>query len=318
MADVTLTVTGLSSTSNLGDLTYSGTSEGWGRFSWSRADWGDTNLIEQGWGREAWGYQSWGDTPIVTLTGLTATTSLGIPDELIEVKPGWGTLNWGQNGWGSVESATETLTGFSLTSSLGTVTPADVVGLTGFSLTSTLNSFSAVFTDVTVTLPSQSLVSSFGLLSVDDHSVGLTGLAATSTVGSLSPADAIGISGLSASTAIGSLTITSNPIHALTALTPLIATLGTPTATPETIAAPTGQSSTTSLGTVTTVQVTNANLDGLGLTATTTLNDNLILRYYQRLTPKTSSGYTNITPKTSSSYTRITPKTSTGYTRKTP
>ena len=55
-----------------------------------------------------------------------------------------------------------------------------------------------------------------------------------------------------------------------------------------------------------------------GLTATTTLNDNLILRYYQRLTPKTSSGYTNITPKTSSSYTRITPKTSTGYTRKTP
>jgi len=296
MADVTLTVTGLSSTSNLGDLTYSGTSEGWGRFSWGRADWGDTNFIEQGWGREAWGYQSWGDTPIVTLTGLTATTSLGIPDELIEVKPGWGTLNWGQNGWGSVESATETLTGFSLTSSLGTVTPADVVGLTGFSLTSTLNSFSAVFTDVTVTLPSQSLVSSFGLLSVDDHSVGLTGLAATSAVGSLSPADAIGISGLSASTAIGSVTITSNPIHALTALTPLIATLGTPTATPETIAALTGQSGTTSLGTVTTVQVTNANLDGLGLTATTTLNDNLILRYYQRLTPKTSTGYTRKTP----------------------
>ena len=291
---------------------------GWGRLTWGQAGWNDAQTIEQGRGRETWGYQSWGDTPIVTLTGLTATTSLGVPDELIEVKPGWGTLKWGQNGWGSVESATETLTGFSLTSSLGTVTPADVVGLTGFSLTSTLNSFSAVFTDATITLSSQSLVSSFGLLSVDDHSVGLTGLAATSTVGSLSPADAIGISGLSADTDIGSLTITSNPIHILTALSPLITTLGTPTATPETIAALTGQSGTTSLGTVTTVQVTNANLDGLGLTATTTLNDNLILRYYQRLAPKTSSGYTNITPKTSSSYTRINPKTSTGYTRKTP
>ena len=78
MADVTLTVTGLSSTSTLGDP-YSGASEGWGRFEWGRADWGDTNFVEQGWGREFWGYQSWGDTPIVSLTGLTATTSLGIP-----------------------------------------------------------------------------------------------------------------------------------------------------------------------------------------------------------------------------------------------
>ena len=286
MADVTLTVTGLSSTSTLGDP-YSGASEGWGRFEWGRADWGDTNFVEQGWGREFWGYQSWGDTPIVSLTGLTATTSLGIPDELIEVKPGWGTLNWGQNGWGSVESATETLTGLSLTSSLGTVTAEDVVGLTGFSLTSTLNSLSAVKADFTTTLTGFGLVSSPGLLSVDDHSVGLTGL--------------------SASTSVGYVVITSNPIHALTALSPLITTLGTPTATPETIAALTGQSSTTGLGTVTTVQVTNANLDGLGLTATTTLNDNLILRYYQRLTPKTSSGYTRITAKTSTGYTRKTP-----------
>ena len=105
MADVTFTVTGLSSTSNLGGLAYSGVPEGWGRYDWGQADWGDTNFITQGWGRETWGYQSWGDTPIVSLTGLSATTSLGIPTELIEIKPGWGTLKWGQNGWGSVESA---------------------------------------------------------------------------------------------------------------------------------------------------------------------------------------------------------------------
>ena len=289
---------------------------GWGRLTWGQAGWNDAQTIEQGWGRETWGYQSWGDTPIVTLTGLTATTSLGVPDELIEVKPGWGTLNWGQNGWGSVESATETLTGFSLTSSLGTVTPADVVGLTGFSLTSTLNSLSAVKADFTTTLTGFGLVSSEGLLSVDDHSVGLTGLAATSAVGSLSPADAIGISGLSADTDTGSLTFTSDPLISLSALSPLITTLGTPTATPETIAALGGVTGTTALGTVTTTQLSNVFPDGQ--VATTTLNDNLILRYYQRLTPKTSSGYTNITPKTSSSYTRINPKTSTGYTRKTP
>ena len=290
--------------------------DGWGRSMWGQADWGDTNIVETGWGRNTWGYQSWGDTPIVTLTGLTATTSLGIPEELIEVKPGWGTLKWGQNGWGSVESATETLTGFSLTSSLGTVTAEDVVGLTGLSATSTLNSLSAVKADFTITLTGLGLVSSEGLISLDDHSVGLSGQSASTTLGSISPADVMGLTGLSATSSVNSFTFTSDPLIPLSALSPLITTLGGVTVEPATLIAPGGVTGTTALGTVTTTQLSNVFPDGQ--VATTTLNDNLILRYYQRLTPKTSSGYTNITPKTSSSYTRITPKTSTGYTRKTP
>jgi len=272
--------------------------DGWGRSMWGQADWGDTNIVETGWGRNTWGYQSWGDTPIVTLTGLTATTSLGIPEELIEVKPGWGTLKWGQNGWGSVESATETLTGFSLTSSLGTVTAEDVVGLTGLSATSTLNSLSAVKADFTITL------------------TGLSGQSASTTLGSISPADVMGLTGLSATSSVNSFTFTSDPLIPVSALSPLITTLGGVTVEPATLIAPGSVTGTTALGTVTTTQLSNVFPDGQ--VATTTLNDNLILRYYQRLTPKTSSGYTNITPKTSSSYTRITPKTSTGYTRKTP
>ena len=281
--------------------------DGWGRSYWNQMDWGDSNVDTVGWGANTWGFQSWGSFPTIELTGLTATTSLGVPDELIEVKPGWGTLNWGENGWGSVESATETLTGLSLTSSLGTVTAEDVVGLTGLSATSTLNSLSAVKSDFTTTLTGFGLVSSFGLLSVDDHSVGLSGQSASTTLGSISPDDVMGLTGLSTTSTLGSLTFTSDPVTELSALSPLITTLGTPTATPETIAALTGQSGTTSLGTVTTVQVSNANLDGLGLTATTSLNDNLILRYYQRLAPKTSTGYTRLTPKTSTGYTRKTP-----------
>ena len=316
MADVTFTVTGLSSTSNLGDLTYSGASEGWGRFSWGRADWGDTNLVVQGWGRDTWGFQSWGDTPIVSLTGLSATTSIGSVDT--EIRPGWGTLTWGQNGWGSIESATESLTGFSLTSSLGTVVAEDVVGLSGFRLTSTLNSLSAVFTDATITLTGQSLISSHGLLSVDDHSVGLQGQSATSSVGSLTPADVIGLTGLSADTDLGTLAFSSNPIVNLSALTVLAAQLGGITATPETIATPAGQSSTTSLGTVTTVQVSNAFPEGQ--IATTGLNDSkLILRYYGKISPKNSTRYTDKTPKTSvSGYSIKTPKNTTGYTTLTP
>ena len=292
---------------NHGGMGGEANTDGWGRSYWGQMDYGDSNVVETGWGRNTWGYQSWGDTPIITLTGLTATTSLGDIDELIEVKPGWGTLNWGQNGWGSVESATETLTGLSLTSSLGTVTAEDVVGLTGLSATSTLNSLSAVKADFTITLTGLGLVSSEGLISLDDHSVGLSGQSASTTLGSISPADVMGLTGFSATTTLGSFTFTSDPVTELSALSPLIATLGTPTSTPETIAALTGQSGTTSLGTPTTVQVSGADLAGLGLTATTSLNDNLILRYYQRLAPKTSTGYTRLTPKTSTGYTRKTP-----------
>jgi len=109
MADVTLTVTGLSSTSSLGDLSYTGVTSGYGRYTWGQANWNDSALIEQGWGRGFWSADGWGDTPIVTLPGLSASTNLGTLTT--EIKPGWGTLDWGENGWGTVESAVFNLTG---------------------------------------------------------------------------------------------------------------------------------------------------------------------------------------------------------------
>ena len=277
--------------------------DGWGRSYWGQMDYGDSNVVETGWGRNTWGYQSWGETPIITLTGLTATTSLGIPTELIEIKPGWGTLNWGQNGWGSVESAVFNLTGFSLTASLGTVVAKDVVGLTGLSADIELNPLSLVKSDLTFTLTGLELIASPGLLTEDDHSVGLSGQSATVTLGSLAPADIMGVTGLSADIDFGTLSINSNP---LTLLTGLIgqSTLGGVTASPATLIATGSVTGTTALGTVTTTQLSNVFLDGQ--VATTTLNDNLILRYYQRLAPKTSTGYTRLTPKTSTGYTRKT------------
>ena len=90
--------------------------------------------------------------------------------------------------------------------------------------------------------------------------------------------------GVSASTALGSLTIEN--------ITPALLA---------------GQSATTSLGSLTTTQLSIASLVGLGQTATTTLNDaGINLRYYQRLTPKDSTGYTRKVPKDSTGYTRKT------------
>ena len=277
--------------------------DGWGRSMWGQADWGDTNIVEQGWGRLGWGEDMWGDVPLVLLPALSATTAVG--ELTTEVKPGWGTLTWGQNGWGSVEAAQFTLPGLSLTASVGTLAPEDVVGLTGLSVTSSVGTLTAS-TDLTLTLSGLSLTVSEGLLTTDDHSVGLPALSATTAVGAITPSDVMGLTGLSATTAVGSFTITSDPVTDISGLS-ATTSLGTLSASPETIQILSGQTGTTALGTVQTTQVSNVN-ELPGLVATTGLNgDGLGFIYNRRLTPKTSGGYTRLVPKTSAGYTRKTP-----------
>ena len=281
--------------------------DGWGRCYWGQMSWNNSSVIETGWGRNTWGYQAWGDTPIITLTGLSAPTSLGVPTELIEIKPGWGTLNWGENGWGSVESAVENLVGLSATTTLGTVIAKDVVGLTGLSATSTLNSLSAVKSDLTFTLTGISLTSSHGLLTEDDHSVGLSGQSATTALGTVTTAGVtlVDPSALSATTTVGSFAFTSDPTISISGQS---ATTALGSLSPADVMGLTGQSSTSAIGSVTQTIVSGASLDGLGLTATTTLNDaKLILKYYEKLDPKTSTGYTKKTPKNTTGYSIKTP-----------
>ena len=301
-------------------------SDTWGMLQWNQNAWGSQDIIEvslsglsatsslgtvlafneTGWGKDTWGFENWGESAIdAVLPALSATTSLNIPTDFISLKPGWGTLDWGENGWGTVESAVFNLTGLSATSSVGTLIAEDVIGLTGLSAQSAVGTLSAK-SDVSLTLSSLSLQSSPGLLSVDDHSIGLPALSATSTVGSISPADVMGITGVSAQTAIGSLSITSNPVTALTGVsaTSSVGSLTISNITGVTLSA---LSSTSAIGSLTTTQLSIASLVGLGQAATTSLNDaGIILRYYQRLTPKDSTGYTRKTPKDSTGYTRKT------------
>ena len=62
------------------------------------------------WGQNAWGEQA---DVTLTLTGLSATTSVGSVDAYVQ--PGWGTLEWGYNGWGSVDAAVVRPSGVSAT-----------------------------------------------------------------------------------------------------------------------------------------------------------------------------------------------------------
>jgi len=284
--EINVPITGLSITSTVGSV---------------------ESFNETGWGSDTWGFENWGESSIdVILSSLTATTSLNIPNEFISIKPGWGTLDWGENGWGTVESAVFNLTGLSATSSVGTLIAEDVMGLTGLSAESAVGSLS-IKSDVSLTLSALSLTSSPGLLSVDDHSIGLPALSATSAVGSISPADVIGITAPSSvQTDVGAITISSNPVVDIVGVS-ASTSLGSLTIDNITPALLVGQSSTSAVGSLTTTQLSIASLVGLGQTATTSLNDaGIILQYYGRLSPKTSTGYSRKTPKDSTGYTRKT------------
>jgi len=312
---------------NKGEQAHTEDSDTWGMLQWNQNAWGSQDIIEvslsglsatsslgtvlafneTGWGKDTWGFENWGESAIdAVLPALSATTSLNIPTDFISLKPGWGTLDWGENGWGTVESAVFNLTGLSATSSVGTLTVSDqAIGLTGLSSQTALGSLT-VSGNHTLTLSGLSLQSSVGLLSVDDHSVGLTGQSAQTAVGSITPADVMGLTGVSSQTAIGSISITSNPVTDVTGVsaTSSVGSLTISNITGVTLSA---LSSTSAVGSLTTTQLSIASLVGLGQTANVTLNDaGISLRYYQRLTPKDSTGYTRKVPKDSTGYTRKT------------
>ena len=174
---------------------------GWGRLTYGQANWGDAVTIKQGWGRLGWGSQAYGDSPTVTLSGLSATTSVGT-DITVEVRPGWGTLDWGENGWGSVEEGIENLIGIGATSSIGTPIIEIGVPLTGVSATASC----PTQLDIPQLITGVSATVSEGQLNLNDgadHVQGLASLVGTSSVGTILPADVIGISGVSATASVG-------------------------------------------------------------------------------------------------------------------
>ena len=146
----------------------------------------------------------------------------------------WGVLQWGQNAWSDQDSIQVTLSGLSVTSSLGTLLPFNETGW-GRDTWGFENWGESA---IDVILPALSTTSSVGALTteikpgwgtldwgengwgtVDSAVFNLTGLSATASVGLLSPADtAFGITGVSAETEIGSLSIVGSVSITLPAL----------------------------------------------------------------------------------------------------
>ena len=119
---------------------------------------------EQGWGRDTWGSENWGESAItVSLTGLSLTSTLGSPT------PGWGDLSWGTSvhGWGYP------------------IIPQQQMGLTGVSVTYSVGS---LVVGIGVPLTGVSATGSTGSITVSTlTTVELTGVSATITLGTVSP-----------------------------------------------------------------------------------------------------------------------------------
>jgi hypothetical protein len=339
----TVLLTGLQATVSVGILSAYG-EQGWGRDAYGLEPWGEsfdpvialpgfslTSTLGEfpyaqstdGWGSETWGEENWGQNATTAiLTGLSLTSTLG-EFPYAQATDGWGRDSWNQNAWG-IDGINVSLTGFEIAATLPSMgwgdqvfgsdnegwggiyqlPVADVMGLTGLSIDADLGTATAK-SDFSTTLTALStLVVSPGLLSTDDHSVGLTGFEIDANLGTATTTQLTiaALTGLNIDADVGAITISSNPIQLLTGLSAQTA-LGSLTVDDTTMGL-TGLSAQTALGALTTTQLSIASLDGLGLTATTTLNDaGIRLRYYETLTPKDSSGYTIKTPKNTTGYT---------------
>ena len=305
MADVTFTVTGLSSTASIGDLPFSGNEDGWGRLTWGQADWGDANTVDQGWGRLAWGMEAYGDSPNVLLSGLQATSSVGSPD--VEVRPGWGTLDWGENGWGSVEEGIENLIGIGATASVGSLTLEIGVPLTGVSATASC----PTQLDIPQLITGVSATVSEGQLSLNDgadHVQGLASLVATTAVGSSTPADVVGLVGVSATASVGpDLVITDTVVTVLGSGG--VGTTNVGIILPADVVGISGVSATSAIG-----AITPADVMGLtGVSATVTVGNVAPLGYGNvDITGNTS--YSDVNKTNSASYSDVDVSGETSYT----
>ena len=295
----------------------------WGMWAWSTDAWGDQGPVEIALsGQSATssvgsisvtdiqtviptgqsiissvGSITTGVLSIADLTGVQATSELGDFDNAGTLV-GWGRNGWGEEPYGDSFNKLEQPAGLSATSSVGSITTFDTttVALTGVSSTSAVGSLGFSISPVVV-LTGQSATSSVGTPLITQASIGLTGLGMTSAVGGIVlDALVVELGGLSTTSSVGSLSeqISQIPtgVQATSSVGSLAPEIGVPV---------TGLSATSAVGSLS--FVFSIDLTLTGVQATTELNDNLILKYFGKITPKDSTGYSTKTPKNSTGYT---------------
>jgi hypothetical protein len=228
---VTITLTGQSATTSVGSIT-AFNQNGWGGAQWGNDGWGVNFAVAltapAGLSTSLGSLiaEQFIEAPITAPTNLTSslgsltTTQLSIADltapsqmtsqvgdfDNAGTLVGWGRNGWGEEPYGDSFNKLVQLTALPVaTASVGSLLPADVVGLTAPSAaTSNVGSINLEFSYV----PSgQSATASVGAI-VSGIGVPLTGVSATSSVGSINLEFAYVPSGQSATVSVGEIEVT--------------------------------------------------------------------------------------------------------------
>ena len=217
---VAVSLTGFSVTSSLGTLAYAQSVEGWGRDTWGSNQWGEDAVDVS-----VTGFAVSGSLGSITATPITIASPTGIE---ITGSLGAFTLNYDFKldltglGPAAMSAGLGVLNindGADHSQGVGSLLATGSVGALSHEMTYELGSLSATGSVGAITITSAKLVvitatnlatGSVGSLTVDDMSVGLTGLQATGSVGSFTIDDmSVGLSGLEMTGALGII----SPLH---------------------------------------------------------------------------------------------------------
>ena len=184
-------------------------------------------IVQPGWGTLDYGENGWGSVEsavenliapsaltssvgavipedVVGLTGQSATAStivqFDIPEQLLGLSM---TAAEGQLDINAGADQTIGLASFVGTTSVGSLSPADVMGLSGIESTSGVGSISIDSVDI-IDVTGQVATTEVGALTTTEMSIGLTGVSATSSVGAITPTEiTMGLTGVAATAEIG-------------------------------------------------------------------------------------------------------------------
>ena len=162
-----------------------------------------------GWGRDGWNDNSWGESPneIVPLVGRGIETSISAANS-------WGDSTWDANYvWGGTPDVTiETaydLSGQAATTGVGSFSfvISPTIGLDGQSSTVSLGTMGVAFGVSTEPIAGRAATTSLGTLGLEFGPGEITGVSATTSVGSMTTSDAqiLDLTGVSSTFAIGSI-----------------------------------------------------------------------------------------------------------------
>ena len=207
-----VTLSGQQATTGLGSLTVE-LRPGWGTLDWGENGWGSVEEgIEVLTGQQATSaVGSITPADVVGLTGQAATTSVGgftfILSPTITLTGQVATSSEGQLSLNNGADHTQGLATLVATSAVGSIAPADVMGLTGQQATSQVGNLideTATF----VNLSGVQTTSAVGSIVPDGIALGITGVQATSAVGAITPiAMTVGLEGQQLTSSVGDIIV---------------------------------------------------------------------------------------------------------------